>query len=58
MLKAHVRVKLVAECEVEVDVTYNEGEDPRDLSPAEKRTALSEGETCPDWEVDRVELTP
>lgn len=53
-MKTRVVVRLVAECEVEIDVTYKEGEEPTDLTPEEERKAIMLADQRPRWYVDRV----
>lgn len=51
-----VRVRLIAECEVTIQVDAADDEDPCDLTKAEEREAIAAGESFPQWEVDDVEL--
>lgn len=56
MPKARVRVTLVAETEVEMEVEYEEGYDPTDLSAREEEKAIALADRdFPDWMVDDVE---
>lgn len=53
-MKHKVRVRLVAECEVELEVDVAEGDDPTCLTAEEEVRAESLGESFPDWGVKRV----
>lgn len=54
MAKHKVRVTLVAECEVEIEVTAAEDEDPADLTPEEERRAIGLADFRPRWSVERT----
>ena len=50
-----VRVRLVAETEVEIEVWCSDDEEPCDLTDEEKAEAISKGGAFPRWEVESVE---
>lgn len=50
-----VKVKLVAECEVEMTVYAEDGDDPADLTAEEEREAEGLGDSFPTWRVESVE---
>jgi hypothetical protein len=55
MTKHRVRVMLVAECDVEIEVECDEGLEPTDLTKDEERRAIDNAEPLPRWRVDRTE---
>lgn len=50
--KTRVVVPLVATCEVEIEVEYQDGEDPCALTDEEWDRAISLGEAHPRWRVE------
>lgn len=55
-MKAIVRVKLIAETEVEIEVEYNEGEDPADLTSEDERNARTAANFKDiEWQIDDAE---
>jgi hypothetical protein len=57
-MKKRVRVTLVAETTVEMEVEVEEGEDPTHLSPEEEEAAIAKADGWPEWEIDDVEEIP
>lgn len=55
MTTYRVRVTLVAECEVDIEVEADEGYDPCDLTRDEERRAIRDAEPLPRWSVKRVD---
>lgn len=59
MPKARVRVTLVAETTVEMEVDYEEGADPTDLSLADEDSAIYKADRgAAEWIIDDVEVIP
>lgn len=54
-MRTKVIVRLVAECDVEMDVEHTKDESPTDLTPDERRRAVSRADTRPIWYVERAE---
>lgn len=56
-MKTKVRVKLVAETKVEIDVEHQEDEDPTDITREDKQRAirLTQG-VWAHWDVDDVDV--
>lgn len=49
-----VRVRLVAETEVEIDVWASDDEEPTDLTKEEQEDALRKAfDASPEWEIDK-----
>lgn len=56
MAKYKVRVTLVAECEVDIEVECDEGLDPSDLTPEEERSAIALADFRPRWSVEKAKV--
>lgn len=56
MAKHRVKVTLRAECEVYVDVEAAEDEEPTHLTKEEQEAAIAQGDSWPQWEIERVRL--
>jgi hypothetical protein len=54
-MKTRVRVRLVCEEEVEIDVEHEPDDDPCDLTEEDKKRAFREASSFADWDVDDVD---
>lgn len=57
-MKSRVKVLLRAEQEVEIEVEHKSDEDPVDLTPEDRATAVAMAEWTDDWEVEGAEVLP
>ena len=55
-MKTKVIVRLVAECDVEMEIEHQIGEEPTSLTDGERYAAEAKGPATPKWRFDFAEI--